>query len=85
MNGIHRRVIFGPVNRHLDDTRELVGLPRKKQPVLDSFLSDYLYLQDCAESFEYPRGDLPAQVHFIGPLISRGADEVRATELVGRS
>jgi MGT family glycosyltransferase len=69
MNLVHRRLIFGPVNRHLDDTRELVGLPRRHQPVLESFLSDYLYLQDCAESFEYPRSDLPPQVHYIGPLI----------------
>jgi MGT family glycosyltransferase len=69
MNAAHRRVVFGPVNRHLDDVRVQVGLPRRGQPVLDSFLSEYLYLQDCAESFEYPRSDLPAQVHFTGPLL----------------
>jgi MGT family glycosyltransferase len=78
MNLAHRRVVFGPVNRHLDDTRELVGLPRAHQPVLDSFLSDYLYLQDCAESFEYPRSDLPPQVHFIGPLIPPAPAQFRA-------
>jgi MGT family glycosyltransferase len=69
MNAVHRRIVFGPVNRALDDAREQVGLPRRRQPVLDSFLSEYLYLQDCAESFEYPRSDLPAQVHFIGALL----------------
>ena len=69
MNAVHRRIVFGPVNRHLDDVRERVGLPRRGQPVLDSFLSEYLYLQDCAESFEYPRSDLPPQVHFTGPLL----------------
>ncbi len=69
MNAVHRRVVFGSVNRHLDDVRETVGLPRRGQPVLDSFLSPYLYLQDCTESFEYPRSDLPPQVHFIGPLL----------------
>jgi UDP:flavonoid glycosyltransferase YjiC (YdhE family) len=69
MNAVHRRFIFGPVTKHLDDVRETVGLPRRGQPVLDSFLSPYLYLQDCTESFEYPRSDLPPQVHFIGPLL----------------
>jgi MGT family glycosyltransferase len=69
MNAVHRRKIFGPVNRHLDDVRETVGLPRQGRPVLDTFLSRYLYLQDCTSSFEYPRSDLPPQVHFIGPLL----------------
>jgi MGT family glycosyltransferase len=69
MNAMHRRVAFGPVNRHLDRVRASVGLPPGRQSVLDSFLSPYLYLQDCAESFEYPRSDLPAQVHFTGPLL----------------
>jgi UDP:flavonoid glycosyltransferase YjiC (YdhE family) len=55
--------------RHLDDVREAVGLPRRGRPVLDSFLSPYLYLQDCTASFEYPRSDLPPQMHFIGPLL----------------
>jgi MGT family glycosyltransferase len=69
MNRVHRRIVFGPVNRHLDDVREQVGLPRRRAAVLDTFLSEYLYLQDCAESFEYPRSDLPPQVHFTGPLL----------------
>jgi UDP:flavonoid glycosyltransferase YjiC (YdhE family) len=69
LNAVHRRFVFGPVNRHLDDTRARVGLPRLGQPVLDSFLSPYLYLHDCAPSFEYPRRDLPLQVHLIGPLL----------------
>jgi MGT family glycosyltransferase len=69
MNAVHRKLIFGPVTRHLDDVREQVGLPRHGRPVLDTFLSPYLYLQDCAATFEYPRSDLPPQVHFIGPLL----------------
>ena len=69
MNGVHRRLVFKSVNRHLDDVRVRVGLPRKGLAVLDSMLSPYLYLQDCVPSFEYPRRDLPPQVHFIGPLL----------------
>ncbi len=69
MNTVHRKVLFRSVNRHLDDAREQVGLPRRGQAVLDSFLSPYLYLQDCTPSFEYPRSDIPPQLHFIGPLL----------------
>ncbi len=69
MNAVHRKVLFRSVNQHLDDARERVGLPRRGQAVLDSFLSPYLYLQDCTRSFEYPRSDIPAQLHFIGPLL----------------
>ena len=76
MNAVHRRVVFGPVNRHLDDVRQSIGLPRAGQAVLDSFLSPYLYLQDCAESFEYPRSDLAPQVHFIGPLLPEAPAQV---------
>lgn len=69
MNAVHRRVVFGPVTRHLNQTRAAVGLPVQRASTLDTFLSPYLYLQDCVPSFEYPRSDLPPQVHFIGPLL----------------
>jgi UDP:flavonoid glycosyltransferase YjiC (YdhE family) len=32
-------------------------------------MSPRLYLQPTVPSFEYPRSDLPPQVHFIGPLV----------------
>ncbi len=69
MNAAHRKIAFGPVNRHLDDVRESVGLPRQGKAVLDTFMSPYLWLQDTVPSFEYPCSDLPEQVHFIGPLL----------------
>jgi UDP:flavonoid glycosyltransferase YjiC (YdhE family) len=78
MNAAHRRIAFGGVNRHLDEARASVGLPRQRTSVIDSFMSPYLWLQDTVPSFEYPRSDLPAQVHFIGPLLpQRDADFVR--------
>jgi UDP:flavonoid glycosyltransferase YjiC (YdhE family) len=80
MNTVHRKIVFGPVNRHLDDVRVQVGLPRRGQAVLDSFLSPHLYLQDCVPAFEYPRRDLPPQVHFIGPLLPDPPDDFRAPE-----
>lgn len=76
LNTAHRRVAFAPVNRHLDDVRALVGLPRQRRAVIDTFLSPYLHLQDTVESFEYPRSDLPPQVHFIGPLLPSAPHDV---------
>ncbi|WP_369045584.1 glycosyltransferase [Sinomonas sp. P10A9] len=70
LTAAHRRIIFGPVSRHLDDVRSSVGLPRQGRDMVDTFATPYLYLQDTAESFEYPRSDLPPQVHFIGPLLT---------------
>lgn len=32
-------------------------------------VSPYLYIQPSVEAFEYPRTDLPPQVHFIGPVL----------------
>jgi UDP:flavonoid glycosyltransferase YjiC (YdhE family) len=80
MNAVHRKIVFGPVNRHLDDVRAQIGLPRRGQAVLDSFLSPHLYLQDCVPAFEYPRRDLPAQVHFIGPLLPGPPHDFRPPE-----
>ena len=40
-------------------------------------VSPFLYLQGSTASFEYPRRDLPAHVHFVGPLLppsSRGTE-----------
>ena len=44
-----------------------LGLPPVK--VEGVILSPYLNLQATVPSFEYPRSDLPAQVHFIGALL----------------
>ena len=33
------------------------------------FASPYLHLQASVPALEYPRSDLPAQIHYIGPLI----------------
>ncbi len=36
-----------------------------------TFASPYLHLQASVPAFEYPRSDLPRQVHYIGPLIPK--------------
>ena len=75
MNAVHRRAVFAPVNRHLDDVRSQQGLVPQGRAVIDTFLSPFLYLQDTVEAFEYPRSDLPPQVHFVGPLLPAPPDD----------
>ena len=48
--------------------------PRKFTGVL---VSPYLFIQPTVEAFEYPRRDLPPQVHFIGTLLPESPAEFR--------
>lgn len=60
------RLIFRDVQRHYDAAAARHGWPIFPfRPAA----SPYLYLQPSLPSFEYPRRDLPPQVHFIGPLL----------------
>ena len=60
-------VIFRNVSKALIQQRASLGLPpmRFEGP----FPSPYLYLEPTVPSFEYPRTDMPPQVHFIGALL----------------
>ncbi len=69
MNAVHRRVIMSDVTEHYERARRQVGLPRLGRSFIDTFASPYLYLQPTVPSFEYPRRDLPQQLHFVGPLL----------------
>ena len=60
-------VIFRTVSQEMNAGATAVGgKPRKFEGVL---LSPYLFLAPTVPSFEYPRTDLPPQVHFVGPLV----------------
>ena len=59
-------VVLRGIRKDLKGAREQLGLADNKQLFFDT-LSPYLYLVTTVPSFEYPRSDLPAQVHFIGP------------------
>ncbi len=63
------RGVFRDVERYTKKVRAGVGLPPTGTYVMDNMVSPYLYLQGTVESFEYPRSDLPPQVHFVGPVI----------------
>ncbi|MBF2025819.1 MAG: hypothetical protein IGS48_03510 [Oscillatoriales cyanobacterium C42_A2020_001] len=38
-------------------------------------VSPYLYLVGTIPDFEYPRNDLPAQIHFVGPILPDPPDD----------
>lgn len=71
-------VLFRDVMAHYHATRKKLGLPViKGQGFFESSFGPYLYLQATVPSFEYPRSDLPPQVHFIGPFLPDPPDEFR--------
>ena len=60
-------VVFKTVSAEmLKATAEVGGKPRKFEGVL---CPRYLLLEPTVSAFEYPRSDLPPQVHFIGALL----------------
>jgi UDP:flavonoid glycosyltransferase YjiC (YdhE family) len=58
------------VSRFSDRIRSELGLPPTGSALPDGILASCdLLMQATAPEFEYPRRDLPAHVHFIGPLL----------------
>ncbi|MGH3765052.1 MAG: glycosyltransferase [Pseudonocardiaceae bacterium] len=65
-------VVFRQASQALARVCAEVGVaPRKFEGTV---LSPNLFLQPTVEAFEYPRTDLPPQVHFIGALLDRPTD-----------
>jgi UDP:flavonoid glycosyltransferase YjiC (YdhE family) len=69
LTAITTRLLFRDVQRHYQQVRADLGLARSSSNLFVDVVSPYLYLHASTASFEYPRRDLPAQVHFIGPLL----------------
>lgn len=55
---------------YTNDLRSQLGLPATPVHFFET-ISPFLYLSPSIPEFEYPRSDLPPQVHFIGPLLSQ--------------
>jgi len=70
LNWVIFRCLFGTVNRSYRRARAAAGVPAGKRMYFD-VLSPDVFLQPTIPELEYPRSDLPPQVHFIGPLIPR--------------
>lgn len=60
-------IIFKSVSAELSRQCASLGLPPRK--FVGVVLSPYLLLEPTVPGFEYPRRDLPPQVHFIGALL----------------
>ncbi|MCU0493475.1 MAG: hypothetical protein MUD01_17960 [Chloroflexaceae bacterium] len=61
-------LLFGDVNACYNQVRRDAGLPPRPGTFF-YHLSPFLHMQPTVPAFEYPRRDLPRQVHFIGPLL----------------
>ncbi|SDU74717.1 glycosyltransferase [Jiangella alkaliphila] len=62
------RLIFRAAERRYESIRAGLGLPRDPGSARLAGASSLLHLQACTPSFEYPRRDLPPQIHWIGAL-----------------
>ncbi len=78
MNSHLQHAIFGSAQRYFNDT-----LARHGSRPLPAFLFDAmitlpdLYLQLTAKAFEYPRGEMPDSIRFVGPLLPPPSTDFR--------
>lgn len=63
------RLLFRDVNAHANRVRRRIGLSPSRRGIFESSASPFLFLCPVVPGFEYPRSDLPPQVHFIGPFL----------------
>ena len=63
------RVIFRDANDHNEVLRREAGLPPFGTSIFDFSRRADLYLQASVPSFEYPRTDMPSNLHFIGATV----------------
>ena len=77
LNWLSRNILMNNVVVYLDQVRQSVGLPVKKQDFFGAALSPFLYLQGTTPSFEYPRKDLPPQIHFTGTFVPPASVEFK--------
>lgn len=68
-------VIFREAKRHNARLRREIGIPPLARSIFNFGMDADLYLQSGLPAFEYPRTDLPPNVHFIGaPRVEAPAD-----------
>jgi MGT family glycosyltransferase len=76
-----RSVVFREVRAYATAARAKVGLDAP-MPLVFDLVSPYLYLASTVPSFEYPRSDLPPQVHFVGPAQPARSGVVEPLEIL---
>ncbi|MFL6246043.1 MAG: glycosyltransferase [Thermoanaerobaculia bacterium] len=63
------RVIFREAHNYNAQLRRDLGLPPLRRSIFDFAKDADLYLQSGVPSFDYPRTDLPSNVHYLGAPI----------------
>jgi len=72
LNFVGHRVLLRDVTQHANAIRRELGLAPLDQPFLRAmFELPDLVLCLTTPAFEYPRSDLPENVHFVGPVFPR--------------
>ena len=68
-------VLFIPIQRYINRLRAECGLPRLSRFFAAQNLhTAALVLKFNTEVFEFPHGQLPASVHFVGPVLPENGD-----------
>jgi MGT family glycosyltransferase len=63
------RLLDDVLSRGWAKTRERAGLSRGSMRMLEAVFSPYLYTIPSPAAFDFPRRDLPRQVHYVGPCM----------------
>lgn len=71
---VFQRILLNDTTVYLDKVRGKFGLSPDYKYFFEAGLSPFLFLQGTVPAFEYPRSDLPSQVHFIGPFLPEPPD-----------
>lgn len=66
---IFQRFLLNDTTVYLDKVRGSFNLSPDYKYFFETGLSPFLFLQGTVPAFEYPRSDLPLQVHFVGPFL----------------
>lgn len=66
---LFQQTVLRDLRADTNAVRSQVGLPPSSVDFFDR-VSPFLYLLPTIPEFEYPRRNLPPQIHFIGPLLS---------------
>ena len=76
LSTVTNQFLLRDLRTYIEKTRRQVGLPAIKKGVVDSTAKEPdLYLMGTVPSFEYPRSDLYAQTHFVGPFFGPPVEE----------
>jgi len=75
LNFLIHRVLLRDVTTYANNTRRELGLGPLNGPFFDSMWRiPSLIMHISTPAFEYPRSDLPENVHFIGPILPESDD-----------